>query len=126
MFCDNCGHEIEAGQKFCRFCGFRLEDAEDGPAGEQVSSASRNMQDADQRQVVLIKIMEKGEEKKKYRIAALGGIFFAILFLIAALTAESGWVFGILVGGNVVLLIYCFIRCRKCEDEENELKNRLC
>lgn len=126
MFCDNCGREIGADQKFCRYCGFKLDNAEDFHVSKQDPAPSRIVPDADRQQVLLVKIMEKGEEKKNNRNIALAGIFFAILFFIAAFNADSGWIFGILGAGNIALTLYGLSRYRKCENEENDLKNKLC
>ena len=126
MYCDNCGREIGAGKKFCRFCGFMLDDAENLTGREQNLSQGRIVSDTDQQQVLLVRIMEKNAEKKNSLYAIAAGIFFAILFFIAAFNADSGWVFEILGAVSVALTVYCLSQYRRFENEENDLKNKLC
>ena len=35
MYCPNCGKEVEAGDRFCKYCSFNLED-QSGSPGENV------------------------------------------------------------------------------------------
>ena len=37
MYCPNCGKEVEAGDRFCKYCSFNLED-QSGSPGEKVET----------------------------------------------------------------------------------------
>lgn len=72
MFCDNCGHQVPEGAKFCEKCGAKLNQENDTNIEKHICEVNDNLE-------------KKNGKKNKRKKGSLGKIFFRVMLILILL-----------------------------------------